>query len=104
MKNKIIPFVLSAIAVTTSCYAGQLRPCEAYVLEIASDGARIAAPTPIHLRKGWNYVKLTLPNPSAKDKARHRRVGTFIPVAGTTDHPQGVEGLTYASEPPHVLF
>ena len=58
------------------------------------------APTPIHLRKGWNHVKLTLPNPSAKGKTRHRWVGTFIPVAGTTDHPHEVEGLTYASEPP----
>ena len=58
------------------------------------------APTPIHLRKGWNHVKLTLPNPSAKGKTRHRWVGTFIPVAGTTDHPHEVEGLSYASAPP----
>ena len=57
-------------------------------------------PTQIHLRKGWNHVKLTLPNPQAKEKTRHRWVGTFIPVAGTTDHPHEVEGLIYASEPP----
>ena len=57
-------------------------------------------PTPIHLREGWNHVKLTMPNPSAKEKTRHRWVGTFIPVAGTTDHPHEVEGLEYASVPP----
>ena len=57
-------------------------------------------PTPIRLRAGWNHVKLTMPNPSAKEKTRHRWVGTFIPVAGTTDHPREVEGLEYASVPP----
>ena len=57
-------------------------------------------PTPIHLRAGWNHVKLTLPNPAAKEKSKHRWVGTFIPVAGTTDHPREVEGLEYASVPP----
>ena len=56
-------------------------------------------PTPIRLRKGWNHVKLTIPNPSAKEKSKHRWVGTFIPVAGTTDHPQEVPGLEYASHP-----
>ena len=59
-------------------------------------------PTPIHLRKGWNHVKLTLPNPSAKEKTRHRWVGTFIPVAGTTDHPHEVPDLEYAANPPAV--
>ena len=57
-------------------------------------------PTSIHLRKGWNHVKLTIPNPSAKEKTRHRWVGSFIPVAGTTDHPHEVPGLVYSSEPP----
>ena len=103
MKNKIIPFVISAIAVTTSCYAGQLKPCEAttmdelmprpahvvanrnqtvaaerlrnvviahgevpgapaatadeaYVLEIASDGARITAQGPF----GERWARVTL--------------------------------------------
>ena len=55
-------------------------------------------PTPIHLRAGWNHVKLTIPNPSAKGKTRHRWVGTFIPVAGTTDHPHEVLGLEYSSD------
>ena len=63
-------------------------------------------PTPIRLRKGWNHVKLTLPNPlvegprrQEQGKIRHRWVGTFIPVAGTTDHPHEVLGLEYASHP-----
>ncbi|MBQ3340681.1 MAG: family 20 glycosylhydrolase [Kiritimatiellae bacterium] len=55
-------------------------------------------PTPICLRKGWNHVKLTMPNPAAKEKTRHRWVATFIPVAGTTDHPHEVPGLEYSSE------
>ena len=64
-------------------------------------------PTSIRLRKGWNHVKLTIPNPlvegprrQEQGKIRHRWVGTFIPVAGTTDHPQEVPGLEYASCPP----
>ena len=103
MKNKIIPVVLSALAVTASCCAGQLMPCEttamdelmprpaqvvvnrnqtvaaerlrnvvvahgevpgapaattdeAYVLEIASDGARITAPGPF----GERWARVTL--------------------------------------------
>ena len=52
-------------------------------------------PTQIFLRKGWNHVKLTIPNPSAEGKTRHRWSGTFIPVAGTTDHPHEVPGLEY---------
>ena len=64
-------------------------------------------PTPIRLRKGWNHVKLTLPNPlvegprrGEQGRIRHRWAGTFIPVAGTTDHPHEVAGLEYASRPP----
>ena len=64
-------------------------------------------PTPIKLRKGWNHVKLTLPNPlvegrrlQEQGKIRHRWVGTFIPVSGATDHPCEVAGLEYASNPP----
>ena len=55
-------------------------------------------PTPIRLRKGWNHVKLTIPNPAAAEKTKHRWVGTFIPVAGTTDHPHEVPGLEYSSD------
>ena len=103
MNNKILAFTFSAIAVTTSCYAGQLSPCEAtamdelmprpaqvvanrnqtvaaerlrnvvvargevpgapattadeaYVLEIAPDGARITAPGPF----GECWARVTL--------------------------------------------
>ena len=57
-------------------------------------------PTKIRLRKGWNHVKLTIPNPASGGKTRHRWSGTFIPVAGTTDHPHEVPGLEYSSTPP----
>ena len=57
-------------------------------------------PAQITLREGWNHVKLTMPNPSARGKTSHRWVGTFIPVRGETDHPHEVEGLEYSSCPP----
>ena len=57
-------------------------------------------PTPIRLRKGWNHVRLTIPNPAEGGKTRHRWTGTFIPVEGATDHPHEVQGLEYASVPP----
>ena len=57
-------------------------------------------PTPIRLRRGWNHVRLTIPNPAAGGKTRHRWTGTFIPVEGATDHPREVQGLEYASVPP----
>ena len=56
-------------------------------------------PTRIRLRKGWNYVKLTLPMPSpVTGWSSHQWVGTFIPVLGDSDHPREVPGLEYASE------
>ena len=58
-------------------------------------------PTRIRLRKGWNHVRLTIPNPAAEGgKSRHRWVGTFIPVEGSTDHPCEVPGLEYSSSRP----
>ncbi|MBR2839456.1 MAG: family 20 glycosylhydrolase [Kiritimatiellae bacterium] len=63
-------------------------------------------PTPIRLRKGWNHVRLTIPSPASegpknflRGKNRHRWVGTFIPVSGSTDHPREVPGLEYSSAP-----
>ena len=55
-------------------------------------------PTPIHLEKGWNHVKLTVP---MKTKARNHApwVGTFIPLLGTTERPREVPGLEYSSSP-----
>ena len=56
------------------------------------------APTPIHLEKGWNHVKLTIP--MKKRAGGHALwVGTFIPLLGTTEHPREVPGLEYSSEP-----
>ena len=58
-------------------------------------------PTSIHLKKGWNHVKLTVPK---KAKAGYGRpwVATFIPLLGTTDHPREVPGLEYRSAPPCI--
>ena len=56
-------------------------------------------PTQIRLREGWNYVKLVVPNTYERGKWRHRWSATFIPVAGTTDHPREVQGLVYSSSP-----
>ena len=57
-------------------------------------------PTPITLREGWNHVKLTLPMTTpVKAWWSLPWIGTFIPVAGTTDHPQEVPGLEYSAEP-----
>ena len=57
-------------------------------------------PTRILLREGWNHVRLTIPNPMAHGAGKHRWAATFIPVAGTTDHPCEVAGLEYSSVPP----
>lgn len=57
-------------------------------------------PTRIRLDAGWNHVKMTLPMPRAVGPYSHRWIGTFMPVAGTTDRPREVEGLVYASDPP----
>ncbi|MGN0854246.1 MAG: family 20 glycosylhydrolase [Kiritimatiellia bacterium] len=52
-------------------------------------------PTRIRLKKGVNRVKLTLPK-----KGGWKWIGTFTPMTGTSDHPQEVKGLKYASEQP----
>ena len=57
-------------------------------------------PTKIVLRKGWNHVRLTLPNTRPVNTwETHRWVGTFMPVSGTTDHPREIEDLEYSSDP-----
>ncbi len=43
-------------------------------------------PTSIHLKKGKNHVKLTLPK-----QGGWKWIGTFVPVNGTSDHPREVE-------------
>ncbi len=52
-------------------------------------------PTPVHLKKGVNYVKMTLPK-----KGGWKWIGTFTPVLGTSDHPREVPGLAYSSSRP----
>ena len=56
-------------------------------------------PTKIRLRKGWNHVKMTLPMPKDVAVWTQRWVGTFMPVAGTTDHPREIDDLEYSSDP-----
>ena len=57
-------------------------------------------PTQVRLRAGWNHVRLDMPMPYEVNWTGFRQwVGTFIPVAGSTDHPREVEGLEYSSEP-----
>jgi len=51
-------------------------------------------PTRIRLKKGWNHVKLT----TTGDRSGKWRA-TFVPVAGTSEHPREVEGLAYSSDP-----
>ena len=47
-------------------------------------------PAKIHLKKGKNTVKLTLPK-----RGGWKWIGTFTPIMGTSDHPQEVPGLKY---------
>lgn len=53
------------------------------------------APTKIHLKKGVNHVKMTLPK-----QGGWKWIGTFIPMQGESDHPHEVDALTYSSEEP----
>ena len=53
------------------------------------------APTPIHLKKGVNHVKLTLPK-----KGGWKWIGTFVPVEGSSDHPREVSGLSFSASQP----
>ena len=57
-------------------------------------------PMPIRLNKGWNHVKMTLPMSKKVDTWRTQRwVGTFMPIAGTSDHPREIEDLEYSADP-----
>ena len=47
-------------------------------------------PTKIHLNKGENHVRLTLPK-----NGGWKWIGTFTPIMGTSDHPKEVPGLKY---------
>ena len=56
-------------------------------------------PMRIVLEQGWNHVELSIPRPP-KTTLDNRWTATFIPVAGTSDFPEEVKGLTYRSSPP----
>ena len=84
---------------------GPQTPCVRYDYELeetpfTNDEWFMREPTKIRLKKGWNHVKLTLPMTRPVNTwMTHRWVGTFMPVAGTTDHPREIEDLVYSSDP-----
>jgi len=88
-----------------SLKSGKRLPEVSHVHEIdetpyTNDEWYMREPTPVKLKKGWNHVKMTLPMTRLVDTWRtHRWVGTFMPVAGTTDHPREIEDLEYSSDP-----
>lgn len=51
-------------------------------------------PTRIHLKKGTNHIRLTLPK-----RKGWKWIGSFMPVEGSSDHPHEVPGLRYRSSP-----
>ena len=75
------------------------EPTSSYVSELpfTNEEYWMREPTKVHLRKGWNHVKISLPH--AADRYGYNWVGTFIPVSGTTARPKEVDGLEYSSEP-----
>ena len=84
---------------------GPQTPCVRYDYELeetpfTNDEWFMREPTKIRLKKGWNHVKLTLPMTRPVNTwMTHRWVGTFMPIAGTTDHPREIEDLEYSSDP-----
>ena len=58
----------------------------------------LRAPTPIHLKKGWNHVKLRIPH----DRPQMSKIwkGMFCLLDGTSEHPREVPGLEYSSHGP----
>ena len=75
------------------------RVYEIEEMPLMNDEWYLREPTKIRLRKGWNHVKMTLPMPKEVSVWSQRWVGTFMPVAGTTDHPREIDELEYSSEP-----
>lgn len=49
-------------------------------------------PAKIHLTKGVNHVKMTLPK-----RGGWKWIGSFVPIEGDSDHPREVKGLHYYS-------
>ena len=53
----------------------------------------------VHLRAGWNHIRITLPKPKT-DFVGQKWLGTFVPVLGPSDHPREFSGLLWAGNPP----
>ncbi len=64
---------------------------------LADEEYYLREPSRVRLRAGWNHVRLTLDKHLPKT---WKWVGTFVPVAGTSEHPREVPGLEYSSQPP----
>ena len=75
------------------------EPTSSYYTELPFAGEEyfMREPTRIRLRAGWNHVKLTVSK--TRNRWGEHWQATFVPIAGTSDHPREVEGLTYSSEP-----
>ena len=61
----------------------------------ADEGCARREPTPIHLKKGVNHVKLVMPKKGGGSKW----MGLFSPVLGSSAHPREVLGLSYRAKP-----
>ena len=55
------------------------------------ESAWIRPPTPIHIRKGKNQVRIVLP----KNDNVWYWSATFIPIEGTRERPRELSGLTF---------
>ena len=75
------------------------EPTSSFYTELPFAGEEyfMREPAKIHLKKGWNHVKLTV----GKNRNRWSEhwMATFVPVAGTSDHPREIPDLEYSSDP-----
>ena len=75
------------------------EPTSSFYTELPFAGEEyfMREPAQIRLKAGWNHVKLTV----SKDRNRwgEHWMATFVPVAGTSDHPREIPDLEYSSNP-----
>lgn len=75
------------------------EPTSSFYTELPFAGEEyfMREPARIHLKAGWNHVKLTV----SKDRNRwgEHWMATFVPVAGTSDRPREIPDLEYSSNP-----
>ena len=81
-------------------YRGVCWSCDLCDTPFTDEEVTLRPPVKVHLKKGWNHVKLTLPKKRWLEFTVPNWVGTFCFVDGTTEHPREVEGLEYRSEEP----